>query len=331
MSHSRAVRFETAGDPGEVLSLVDVKLDPPAVGRVRVEMEAAPLDPSDLNFVRGRYGIQPAVPSGVGQSGVGHITAIGSGVGQYRVGDRVMIIPTSEQFVWAEQVDVAAENLVGVDGDADPVQLSTIGINQMTAYLLMEYGSLEKGDWIAQTAGNSAVAASVNALARQRGIRTLNIVRRPEAVGLVDEAADTVLVDDADLASNTETELDGATLPLILAATGGPATTTLMGFLRERGTVVAYAALDNKFLTPPNVIYLGLNLHGFWVINWIRDTPREQVAKTYRRVAELVVDGTLRTPVAATYPLAEYRAAIAHASGSGPGERRGKVFLTFPR
>jgi NADPH:quinone reductase-like Zn-dependent oxidoreductase len=52
MSDSRAVRFETPGNAEEVLSLVDVELDPPTAGRVTVDMEAAPLDPSDLNFVR---------------------------------------------------------------------------------------------------------------------------------------------------------------------------------------------------------------------------------------------------------------------------------------
>ena len=330
MVHAQGLRFDTVGEPAEVLALSDLDLPSPGTGQITVAMEAAPIDPSDQNFVRGRYGLVPVLPSGAGQSGVGRVSAVGPGAGPHSVGERVMIIPTGGQFVWRAHLNVDAANVVTVDPDADPVQLSTVGINQMTAYQLLNRAELKEGDWVAQTAGNSAVASSVIGLARRRGLRTLNIVRRPEAVGLVDKRADAVLVDGDDLAAQIQDVLAGETLLLVLAATGGPAVATLVKSLRPRGTVISYAAMDGQPLTVGNIIYGGHHVHGFWVLNWIGDTDRGEVHDAYRRVAELVVDGTFVTPVEATYPLADHAAAFAHAARTGNDGRQGKVFFTFP-
>src|SRR5262249_51820175 len=91
-------------------------------------------------------------------------------------GKRVLILPTYEQGTWAEQVVVPARNLVLMSDEADPVQLSMIGINPSTAYLLLSrYVSLMPSDWIGQTAANSAMGQYIIALAKLAGIRTLNV------------------------------------------------------------------------------------------------------------------------------------------------------------
>jgi NADPH:quinone reductase-like Zn-dependent oxidoreductase len=68
---------------------------------------------------------------------------------------------------------------------------------------------LSAGDWIAQTAANSAVGRSVITLAQQRGLRTVDIVRRPEATALVNNRADAVLVVADDLEANLAAALGG--------------------------------------------------------------------------------------------------------------------------
>ena len=95
---------------------------------------------------------------------------------------RVLIIPTYEQGTWADQVVAPLRNIVPMGDEADPLQLSMIGINPVTAYLLLNrYVSLMPGDWIGQTAANSAMGQYIIALARLAGVKTLNVVRREEA------------------------------------------------------------------------------------------------------------------------------------------------------
>ena len=71
-------------------------------------------------------------------------------------------------------------------------------------------------------------------------------------------------------------------------------------------------------------IYRELRHVGFWLVNWVRQAPRAAIERTYRELADLVANGELSAHVEATYPLAEYRAALAHADRAG---RTGKVLF----
>src|ERR1700761_9793548 len=89
-----ALQFDRTGDPAEALALTEIELPAPGPGQVTVAMEASPIDPTDLAFVRGRY-VPPTLPaSSAGQSGVGRIAAVGDGVDEGRLGDRVVVIPS---------------------------------------------------------------------------------------------------------------------------------------------------------------------------------------------------------------------------------------------
>ena len=125
------------GEPSDVIELNTVS--EPALGQedVLISMEAAPLNPSDFLFVRGMYGVRPTFPSSVGAEGVGRVAKIGSRVDAALRGKRVLILPTYEQGTWADQVVSPVRNLVPMSDAADPLQLSMVGINPVTAYLLL--------------------------------------------------------------------------------------------------------------------------------------------------------------------------------------------------
>src|SRR5208282_6151165 len=137
---------------------------------------------SDFMLVRGIYHVRPAFPFPVGTEGVGRVIQTGAKVDGALRGRRVLILPTYEQGTWADQVVVSERNVVPMGDDADPLQLSMIGVNPATAYLLLSrYASLMPGDWIGQTAANSAMGQYVIALAKLAGVKTLNVVRREAA------------------------------------------------------------------------------------------------------------------------------------------------------
>src|SRR5881409_2508432 len=142
----RQLQLLAHGEPSDVIELNTVAESALGQEDVLISMEAAPLNPSDFVLVRGMYGIRPAFPSPVGAEGVGRVAQTGSKVDPALQGKRVLILPTYEQGTWAEQVVVPARS-----DEADPVQLSMIGINPSTAYLLLNrYVSLMPGDWIGQ-------------------------------------------------------------------------------------------------------------------------------------------------------------------------------------
>src|SRR5437867_9199786 len=206
----RQLQLVAHGEPSDVIELNTVS--EPALGEedVLVSMEAAPINPSDFLLVRGMYGVRPAFPSSVGAEGVGRAAKIGSKVDVALQSKRVLILPTYEQGTWADQVVVPVRNLVPMSNEADPLQLSMIGINPATAYLLLNrYVSLMPGDWIGQTAANSAMGQYIIALAKLAGVKTLNVVRREEAAKQVREwGGDRIVLQSDNLQKDIENALD---------------------------------------------------------------------------------------------------------------------------
>lgn len=298
---------------------------------VLVAMEAAPVNPSDFLLANGWYGVQPTVGGALGSEGVGRVTKAGAGVDPSIVGKRVVILPTYEQGTWADSVVAPARNVVTVPEGADAAQLAMLPINPATAYLLLNrYVDLQPGDWIGQNLGNSAVGRLVIALARQAGVKTLSVVRREEAAAELRAAgADLVLVDGEGLGERITEALGGAQLRLVLDGASGTTPVALAGALEFGGTIVSYSSTTGESFAAPfgDLVYRELSLRGFWLINWLRNAPRAEIEATYATLAELVAQGELSVPVAATYPLERYEEAFGHARAA---DRTGKVLFAFP-
>ncbi len=257
----RQLQLMAHGEPSDVIKLKTVA--EPVLGQeeVLVSMEAAPLNPSDFLLVRGMYGVHPALPSPVGAEGVGRITK-------------------------------PVRNIVPLSGDADPLQLSMLGINPVTAYLLLSrYVSLMPGDWIGQTAANSAMGQYTIKFAKLAGVKTLNVVRREEAADQVRQfGGDRVVLQGDNLQKDIEEALGGKKLSLVLDTVGGTPVGDLAKSLKTGGSVVVYGMQSGQFpaVSPKEFIYRGLSLHGFWLINWIRG-PCESarpVQRSFRAISE---------------------------------------------
>src|SRR6476619_6837489 len=239
----RQLQLVAHGEPSDVIELNTVS--EPALGQedVLVSMEAAPINPSDFLYVRGLYGVRPAFPSSVGAEGVGRVAKIVSKVDAALQVKRVLILPTYEQGTWADQVVAPVRNIVPISDEADPLQLSMIGINRATAYLLLNrYVSLMPGDWIGQTAGNSAVGQYIIALAKLAGVKTVNVVRREGAAEQVRQfGGDCVVIQGDNLHKDVEEALDGKKLSLVLDSVGGTPVGELAKSLKNGGSIVVYA------------------------------------------------------------------------------------------
>ena len=326
----RQLQLIAHGEPSDVIELNPVS--EPALGQedVLISMEAAPINPSDFLFVRGMYGIRPAFPSSVGAEGVGRVTKIGSKVDAALRGKRVLILPTYEQGTWADEVVVPVRNLVPMSDEADPLQLSMIGINPATAYLLLNrYVSLMPGDWIGQTAANAAMGQYIIALAKLAGVKTLNVVRRKEAVELVRRwGGDRVVLQGDNLHKDIEEALKGKKLSLVLDTVGGTPVGELAKSLKPDGSVVVYGLQSGQFpaMPPKEFIYRGLSLHGFWLINWIRNAPRTEIEEIYQKLGDLVADGSLSAAVEHVYPLDQFKEAFRQSLKSN---RSGKILFKF--
>lgn len=321
----QAAQLTAFGPAADVLRVVDLPDPTPGPGEVVIEMIAAPINPADLNIIEGKYGELPELPAILGNEGSGRIAALGPGVTGFSVGDLVL---TRTFGNWTRRLVARAANVIRLPANVDPLQASMFIVNPPTAWAMMEdFVTLQPGDWLVQNAANSAVGRSVIQLARARGVRTLNVVRRPELVAeLTALGADVVVTEDVDLRKETATLCGGVRPRLAFNAVGGASALNLANSLCDGGTHVTYGAMGRQPLKLPNglLIFRLLTFSGFWLRRWNETASREQLDRVFAELSRLSVAGSLHLPIHRIYPLAEIHAALDEAARES---RAGKVLL----
>src|SRR6266478_1455573 len=317
----RAVQLTAFGNPVDVLECVDIpEPDTPGPNQVLIGVEYSPINPNDLMVAQGIYAFRPPLPAVIGNEGVGRVLAIGPAVESVKVGDRVLAPPGS--FTWRERMVVSAGGLSALPPDADPQQLAMLAINPPTAALLLsEYVDLRPGEWVVQNAANSGVGRWVIAFAKTRGLKTVNIVRRPELVAELEAIdGDVVVVDSTDVPERIKAAVGQAKLRLALDGVSGPATGVLAATLSPRGTLVSFAAmsLSPMSISPLDVIFKPITMRGFFMAH---PEFAAKLAPAVVPAASMIASGRVHIPVARTYSLSSIKEAVAHA------QRGGKILL----
>src|SRR5579863_7487907 len=254
----QAIQLTAYGDPSKFLKSAELpEPKQPGHDEVLIEVDFSPVNPNDLMLAQGIYSVDPELPSVIGNEGVGHVIAVGSRVTSVQIGDRVLV--PLHVFAWAERVVAPAQDLIKLSRDTDIQQLSMLRINPPTAALLLsEYVALKPGEWIVQNAANSGVGRAVIAFARERGIRTVNLVRRPE---LIDEltavGGDVVLLDSPDAPNLIQKKTENSRIRLALDGVSGPATALLAAIVSSDSTIVSYSAMSGApiSISPLDVIF----------------------------------------------------------------------------
>ncbi len=319
---------EAYGAPREVLRVVEQDPGDPAEGEIVVRMEAAAMHIADLRTIEGAATFRRPLPRTPGFEGIGRVERAGRDAG-FAPGDRVF--PPLGSGTFRERLRCrGADCLPAPEGDA--AQLALLTVNGPTAAVLLEdFAALQPGDWLVQNAANSSCGRYLIRLARLAGVRTVNIVRRPEMVDeLLALGGDAVLVDGPDLAAQVRAATGGVAPRIGVDAVAGAATQRIAECLAPESPLVCYGAMGGA---PCEIdFYLmfreGIVLHGLSFVRQLQRRRPDEVRALYTRLAGLMADGTLAARIAAVYPLDRIVEACEHAARSG-AERDGKVIISL--
>ncbi|CAM9836674.1 unnamed protein product [Ascophyllum nodosum] len=300
------VRYRKRGDPASVLRLEDDD-DAGELGptEVAVRMLFAPINPSDINQVEGSYGVLPPLPAVGGNEGVGEITAVGSAATRFAVGDWAVPMPASGFGTWRTVAKADEAMLQKCPSDIPAEYAATIGVNPCTAYrLLRDFETLHEGDTVIQNGANSQVGVAIIQMARDMGVRTINVVReRPpgdDTVELLKSLGADVVVTPSVL-GNPEAfsrAVEGLALPKLgLNCTGGSIATSVALALDDGGVLVSYGGMSLRPIAIPGDVLQdrGLRCDGFWVTRWAQEHSREEREAMIGDVAEMVKSGKFRS------------------------------------
>jgi NADPH:quinone reductase len=328
----RAILFDRFGEPGEVLRLGDVPPVPPGHNEVRVRMTMCPINPSDLLVVRGQYGRLPKLPATPGFEGVGVIDAVGPGflkrLRGLRLGRRVAVLH-GKGGSWQQSVTLSARQVVPLAYDIPDEQGAAFFVNPATVLAMTQHVlPIKRGDWLLQTAAGSALGKMIIRLGKHVGFRTINVIRRTEAIDeLRSLGADEVIATDRDIVDDRVRAITrGAGVPFALDAVGGDTGLAAVRSLGPKGRMLVYGTLSGQPIPlDPRLLVAGQKrIEGFWLSEWAQDQGVLAMLKLFRRIQSLLRAGVLTTPVQATYPLEQIRDAVVAADKPA---RSGKILL----
>lgn len=322
----KQILIDAYGAPEQVARCAEIAdVGAPGPGEVVFDVLYFPINPADLAFCRGQYRMRPPLPATPGAECVGEVIAVGAGVSGVAVGDRVINLQREN---WTQRRRVPARDVIVLPTGVDPKQAAMLRINPPTARLLLtDVVALAPGEWVLQNVANSAVGRLVIRMARARGWKTVNIVRRK---ALFDEltalGADACVLEGDDLAQQVQAATGGASIRLGLDAVGGAATTLMSACIADEGTVCHYGSMSGQEAVIPRhaLIYRGVTLTGFMLGRFLARHPAEHVQAIYRELAADMLAGTVDAPIDGIHPIEDIRAALIHAQQGG---RSGKVLV----
>jgi len=322
----KQVLIDHYGPPEEVARCADVPdVGAPGPGEVVFEVLAFPINPADVSFCRGTYRLKPTLPATPGAECIGRVTAVGAGVAHVKPGDLVINLQREN---WTQKRRVKGDDVIPVPAKMDLRQAAMLRINPPTALLLLtDIVALKPGDWVIQNVANSAVGRIVITLAQQRGLKTINVVRRDSLFAeLKALGADACVVDDPDLAEHVRAQTQGGAVRLALDAVSGRATSRLASCLADGGVVCNYGSMsgEDPVMARGTLTNNGLKLVGFILGRFLATRSLEQIRQIYADLGRQILGGTLSAPVEKVYAIDEIGPALAHAQR---GERSGKILV----
>jgi NADPH2:quinone reductase len=306
----KAIAIDHTGGP-EVLQLRDLAIPEPKPGEALVRLEASGVNFFDVYMRTGLYKASH-FPLILGREGAGIVEAVGAGVTDVAVGDRVAFAGAPGSY--AEYVAAPARELVPVPAGVSLRDAAALMLQGMTAhYLANSTFALKPGNVAVVHAGAGGVGLLLTQLAKAKGATVITTVSTPEKAELSKRAGADHVVNytSDDFAAVARDVTAGTGVDVVYDSVGKTTWEKSLDALRPRGMFVLFGASSGA--VPPFDLQL-LNAKGSLFATRPKldnyTATREELMWRSSDLFARVLDGTLSLRVEHTYPLAD--AARAH-------------------
>lgn len=304
-----AIRFYETGRP-EVLKLEAIEVGDPGPGEARVRQSYIAVNFIDIYFRSGRYPLP--LPNGLGSDAVGVVEAVGPGVTDVRVGDRVGYL-LGPQGAYSDVRIMPANVLIPLPDGISDRTASTLMMKGMTAqYLFRQVYPLEGGETILYHAAAGGVGLIACQWAQALGVTMIGTVSSDEKaeIARAHGCTHTIVTSRENIAQRVRELTDGKGVPVVYDSVGKDTVQASIDSLQVRGTLVSngttsgpvvidsmmLAAKGSLWVTRPAMIHYA--------------TPRSHMLAMADELFGLVLAGKIRSEPQRVLSLAE--AAQAH-------------------
>jgi NADPH:quinone reductase-like Zn-dependent oxidoreductase len=315
----------------EVLQVVELPVEAPGPGQLRVRVRAAGVGSTDLIMLTGSYLYAPKIPFVPGYEVAGVVDAIGAGVTGFEVGERVAALTLYGSF--AELLIREAEHFLPIPEGVSDRDAAAVILNYVTAWqMIHRVAKVQPGRAALVTGAAGGVGTAALQLLRLAGVKTYGAASAPKHELL--RLLGAVPIDyRAGSIDRLMRAMEPAGVDYAFDAVGGANTSRCIGALRRGGTLVGFgfmgASTKLSQLAMFANIFVGARLRRrvgtFYGITMLyRKDPRplrEDLPKILALLAAKKIDPLVQT----TFPLVEARQAIELLAS---GSVEGKIVLT---
>ena len=248
----RAIRFDKTGGP-DVLALEEVPTPTPGAGEVLVRNAVCGVNFLDTYHRSGLYPV--ALPSGLGQEAAGAVEALGDGVSDFRIGERVTF--TNVMGAYAELSVVPAARLLKLpDGVADDIAASSLLKGLTARFLLMATRPVKAGDTILWHAAAGGVGQIATQWAAHLGARVIGVVGNDEKTALAkaNGCAEVIVSSRDDIAAKVRALTNGEGVPVVYDSVGRDTFEASLNSLAPLGLFVSFGNASGPVAPIPPLV-----------------------------------------------------------------------------
>jgi NADPH:quinone reductase len=241
-----AVRVHKTGGP-EVLTYEEIELPAPGAGQIRVKQHASGVNFIDTYFRMGMYPSPVGLPFVVGNEAAGEVIAVGPGVSDFKVGDRVAYVVALGCYA-TERV-VPADRVIKLPANISYEQAAAMMLKGMTAeYLLRRTFKVEKGMNVFVHAAAGGVGLILCQWANHLGANVIGTVGTKEKAALAkaNGCHHTILYREEDFAARTKEITGGKLCEVIYDGIGKTTFPASLDCLKPLGYFVSYGSSSGQ-------------------------------------------------------------------------------------
>ena len=306
----QAVVMNETGDV-DVLALTELPDPVPGAGQVLVQISVAGINFMDIGVRRGMAWNELPNPKILGVEGAGRVLALGAGVEDFSIGQRVAWVYGPGSY--AQKIAIAASSLVPIPDGIDDKTAAAVMMQGLTAsHFATDFYATQPGDIAFVHAAAGGLGLLLTQIIKLRGGRVIGRVSSADKVAAARAAgADHVIVDAEGKFVEEARSLSGGEGVHVVFDGSGPSTFQgSMDVLRRSGTFCWYGPVLGgpgplDIMSLPKSIKLGYAVFFDHI-----HTPELLRARS-KRLFDWIAEGKLRVHIGGVYPLAE--AARAHA------------------
>lgn len=320
----KAIEIRNYGG-AEVLKIEETQIGKPGKGQALIRLAAAGINFIDIYQRRGTYPVKlPYIP---GLEGAGTIEAVGEGVTDFKIGDRVAYV--HEPGSYAEKVIVNVEHLILLPKEISFEQGAAIPLQGMTAhYLLHEFRKIKPQDIVLIHAAAGGMGLLLVQWAKHLGAHVIGTTSTEEKAKIAKAAgADEVIIyTKKDFVQEVKRITNNHGADLIIDGVGKTTFPGNMEAAALRGNIVIYGAASGIAdpISPNALMARSLTVSGGMLFNYI--LSQDEMKMRSKAVIEGVQKGWLKLRIDHTFPLDQ--AAEAHRLLEDR-KSTGKVILTI--